>query len=270
MSYSSQRYDLDAAAAKRRSESFSQNNDHRKPDARHRNQHYTNRGHDHYYRAPNVSRSPSYSRVERPYTRGEERPQSRRQDRPRHEERSHQERQNPRTKMEEGNTFLNSSQASQVASRASTYSTYILPLKSQGEYRTADPTRCTCNCCPHPMSIAHNHNNHRRTPDMRHNGTKSRRNKCNSEGRYLIQVKDKSTGSLNRENGPSYPISLNPRTSCDRIASFLAPDRRHAKVIVHWDDGRMENLGKQIPMDELIRHAEYLEVKEVKRVHWAA
>ncbi|KIL86549.1 hypothetical protein FAVG1_10379 [Fusarium avenaceum] len=96
------------------------------------------------------------------------------------------------------------------------------------------------------------------------------RNTCNSEGRYLIQVKDKSTGPLNRENGPSYPISLNPRTSCDRIASFLAPDKRHAKVIVHWDDGRMENLGKQIPMDELIQYAEYLEVKEVKRVHWAA
>ncbi|KAG5660978.1 hypothetical protein KAF25_002621 [Fusarium avenaceum] len=270
MSYSSQRYDLDAAAAKRRSQSFSQNIDHRKPDARHRKQRYTSRDHDHYYRTPSVSRSPSCSRAERPYTSGEERSQPRREVRPKKEERYHSERQNSRAKREEVNTFINSGRASQAAPRASTYGTYILPLKSQGEYRTADPTKCSCNCCPHPMSIAHNHNNHRRTPDMRHNGTKSRRNTCNSEGRYLIQVKDKSTGLLNRENGPSYPISLNPRTSCDRIASFLAPDKRHAKVIVHWDDGRMENLGKQIPMDELIRHAEYLEVKEVKRVHWAA
>ncbi|KAM0224446.1 hypothetical protein ACHAPQ_010091 [Fusarium lateritium] len=63
-------------------------------------------------------------------------------------------------------------------------------------------------------------------------------------------------------------MARNPGTT--NATMRAAPDKQHAKVIVHWDDGRMENLGKQIPMDELIRHAEYLEVKEVKRVHWAA
>ncbi|KAM0351600.1 hypothetical protein ACHAPU_002609 [Fusarium lateritium] len=270
MSYSSQRYDLDTAAAKKRYQSSSQR-DYRNLDSRYRNQPYSSRDHDHYYRAPSVSRSPSYSRrAERPYTRDEERSHAKREDRHRKDERCRAERQNSRGKREESNAFPNSGRASQAASRGSTYGTYILPLESRGEYRTMDPTKCTCNCCPHPSSIAHNHKNHSRTPGLRHNDKKQMRNKCTSEGRYLIQVKDRSKGSLNRENGPSYPISLNPRTSCDRVALFLAPDKRHAKVIVHWDDGRIENLGKQVPMDELIRHGEYLEVKEVKRVHWAA
>ncbi|KAF5680554.1 hypothetical protein FHETE_328 [Fusarium heterosporum] len=270
MSYSSQRYDLDTAAAKKRYQSSPQR-DYRNLDSRYRKQPYSSRDHDHYYRAPSVPCSSSYPRrAEYPYTRDEERSRPKREDRPRKEERSRVERQRPRGNREEVNTFLNSGRASQAASWGSTYGTYILPLKSRGEYRTMDPTKCNCNCCPHPSSIAHNHKNHRRTPGLHHDDSKHMRNKCTSKGRYLIQVKDRSKGSLNRENGPSYPISLNPRTSCDRVASFLAPDKRHAKVMVHWDDGRIENLGKQIPMDELIRHGEYLEVKEVKQVHWAA
>jgi hypothetical protein len=98
----------------------------------------------------------------------------------------------------------------------------------------------------------------------------SRRSKRTSDGRYLIQVIDKSRSALNRENGPTYPIPFNPRASCDRIASFLAPEKRYAKVVVHWDNGRVQRLDNQISMEDLIRHAEFLEVKEIKSVHWAA
>ncbi|RGP69047.1 hypothetical protein FSPOR_4917 [Fusarium sporotrichioides] len=94
--------------------------------------------------------------------------------------------------------------------------------------------------------------------------------KRTAEGRYLIQVVDKSRSALNRENGPSYPISLNPSASCDRIASFLAPEKRYAKVLVHWDDGRVQRLDNDISMKDLIRHADFLEVREIKNVHWAA
>lgn len=352
MSYSSQRYDLDAAAARKRSQSFSRDRGHG-----YYSRHSNNRAHGDYYRAPTVSRKPSYGKSDgRPYEKRDERSRSQRgvrsregdrsyadherrhsssnrevtsikEDR-RHEganerspssrdvppqrgshsdpgrERPHSEeasrgsssrrgdRDDPKssarsrredTSHQDGkfshltpaeiNTFRNSGRASQPTWGASTYGTYVLPLESKGRHRTMDPTKCTCKCCPHPVGIAHNHNHHRDQDSRmssKRTGTASERNKRTSEGRYLIQVIDQSRSTLNRENGPTYPISLNPHASCDRIASFLAPEKRYAKVIVHWDNGSVQKLDNQIAMEDLIRHAEFLEVREIKSVHWAA
>ncbi|KAG8675796.1 hypothetical protein FPOAC2_01875 [Fusarium poae] len=361
MSYSSQRYDLDAAAARKRSQSFSRSRDHRYND-----QPYRSHACDDYYRAPTVSRTPSYvkrddhsymrreashrslrdtrtkeenrsyadrrGRVDRSSShreasssregrhdgRANERPQptrdahAKRQSRPSTERRQHvhsdsahsdtvrsgkrtnsrresqvgqetkphskredtsqREGEYSRPAPEEINTFLNSGRASNPTWGSSTYGTYVFPLESRGQYRNMDPTKCTCKCCPHPIGTAHGHNHHNQGSGMssKRAAAGSRRSKRTEEGRYLIQVVDKSRSALNRENGPSYPISLNPSASCDRIASFLAPDKRYAKVLVHWDGGRVQRLDNDISMEDLIRHAEYLEVREMKSVHWAA
>ncbi|KAF4970671.1 hypothetical protein FSARC_2302 [Fusarium sarcochroum] len=261
MSYSSQRYDLDAAAARKRNQSYSMNRDYRN-----RDQPHNSRVHDYYPRRTSEPRSsPNMRRPERYHPRRNENSRSLRDEysRPQKEEYS-------RSRREDDDGFSHTRRASQATPSTSTYGTYILPLKAQGEYRTMDPMKCTCKCCPHPTSVAHRHDNQRRNPDMSSsNGSRPVRNRRNSEGRYVIDVVDKSKGSLQHEHGHSYPISLNPRASCDRVVSFLAPDKRHAKVVVHWDNGKTEKLDNQIPMEELIRHAEYLEVKEVKRVHWA-
>ncbi|KAM5343150.1 hypothetical protein ACJ41O_014116 [Fusarium nematophilum] len=191
-----------------------------------------------------------------------------------------------------------SSQASRMhAAPPSTYGTYIWPLEAaQGQhYRTMDPTRCRCNCCPHPSSISQQQGYHdkRRCPDATNgwprsstarpapssahrsgnsssssSAAKPSSSRRSSSGRHTIDVVDKSDGSLRREYGRFYPISLGQDSSSASIASFLAPDKRRAKVIVHWDDGQTEQLSDAIPMRELIRYAEHLEVKEKKRVHW--
>ncbi|CAF3591425.1 unnamed protein product [Fusarium graminearum] len=361
MSYSSQRYDLDAAAARRRSQSSS-----RPRDSRCNDQPYKSRSHDEYYCAPSVSRTASYAKNDdRSYMKREERHRHPRNTRTKEEDRSytdrrsrgersssyreassgresrcdarpsersqsardnhvkrqsrsgperrehahsgqvrsdtvrsgrrtssrrgsqddhetrphskredtsHQEGEYSRSTPEEINTFLNSDRASRPSWGSSTYGTYVLPLESTGQYRNNDPTKCTCKCCPHPISTAHSHDHQNQGPGMssKRAAEGSRRSKRTAEGRPLIQVVDKSRSALNRENGPSYPISLNPNTSCDRIASFLAPDKRYAKVLVHWDDGRVQRLDSDIAMEDLIRYAELLEIREIKSVHWAA
>ncbi|KAF4972916.1 hypothetical protein FZEAL_9474 [Fusarium zealandicum] len=173
----------------------------------------------------------------------------------------------------------------------STFGTYILPLEAQGKYRTMDPTKCRCKCCPHPSSISHSQDERRypETPYLKpasktntrvsapfnqrssssNSLPRSSRSRRNPQGRYVIDVQDKSDSSLRHEYGPSYPISLDPCASSASIAAFLVPDKRRAKVVVHWDDGKTETLDDGIPMKELIRYAEYLEVKEKKTVHWA-
>ncbi|CAG7561635.1 unnamed protein product [Fusarium equiseti] len=366
MSYSSQRYDLDAAAARKRSQSFS-----RDRDRRYHSQSYNSRPHDDYYRAPEVSRTPSYAKSESCFSMKKEgRSRSQRQTRPKEQEHSyadytrrrdrssgnrripsgressredgryertnersrsrsdvpakresHYEHERERRHPEEGrsrrrtslrkddragpegkvqsrrgnasrpasshhdgeasqstteeiNTFLNSGRASRPSWGSSTYGTYVCPLESNGQHRTMDPTKCTCKCCPHPIGIAHSHNHSRNHYRNQDSGSSSKRadarSKRTPKGRYLIQVIDKSRSTLARENGPTYPISLNHSASCDRIASFLAPEKKYAKVIVHWDDGRVQTLDNHIAMEDLIRHAEFLEVKETKSVHWAA
>ncbi|UZP34264.1 hypothetical protein NXS19_002080 [Fusarium pseudograminearum] len=326
MPYSSQRYNLDAAAARRRSQCSS-----RPRGDRYSDQSYKSRAQDDYYRAPSVSRTASYTKNDdRSYMKREERPQHPRKTRTKEEDRSytdrrsrgersssyreassgresrcdarptvlapkeekmliptksipiqpalggdtsHQEGEYSRSTPEEINTFLNSGRASRPSWGSSTYGTYVLPLESTGQYRNNDPTKCTCKCCPHPISTAHSHDHHQNQgPGMSSKRTAegSRRSKRTAEGRPLIQVVDKSRSALNLEYGPSYPISLNPNTSCDRIASFLAPDKRYAKVLVHWDDGRVQRLDSDIAMEDLIRYAELIEVREIKSVHWAA
>ncbi|KAJ4248672.1 hypothetical protein NW762_012509 [Fusarium torreyae] len=269
MSYLSQRYDLDAAAARKRNQSYSLNHDYRN-----RDQPHSSRTYNYYPRRPSESRSSSNPRrPERYHPRRNENPRSLRDEYSRQQKEEYtrpQREEYSRSRREDNDRYSHTRRASQATRNSSTYGTYILPLKTQGEYRTMDPTKCTCKCCPHPTSVTHCHDNQRRNPDISSsNGSRPVHNRRNSEGRYVIDVVDKSKGSLRREHGHTYPISLNPRASCDHVASFLAPDKRHARVVVHWDNGKTEKLDKQIPMGELIRHAEYLEVKEVKRVHWA-
>ncbi|UPK98624.1 hypothetical protein LCI18_009559 [Fusarium solani-melongenae] len=216
----------------------------------------------------------------------------------------------PESRRSEGNRVPHGREASRTP--RSTYGTYILPLEAQGQYRTMDPTKCGCNCCPHPTSVSGGHehryqetpnsrssmrpssNGHQRSSSSRyrssdnysnpnhnhdsHDSHSSRsstnslpnfsRKRRNSQGRYLVDVVDKSTGSLNREYGRFYPISLNQHSSSASVEAFLVPDGRRAKVIVHWGNGQTERLGSGIPMQELLRHADYLEVKDKKQVHW--
>jgi hypothetical protein len=62
---------------------------------------------------------------------------------------------------------------------------------------------------------------------------------------------------------------LSTTASVASVLSFLAPDQRRAKVVVHWKDGDRETLNNKVPMEEIRRCAEYLQVKDKKRVHWA-
>ncbi|RSL47869.1 hypothetical protein CEP54_013186 [Fusarium duplospermum] len=194
----------------------------------------------------------------------------------------------------------------------STYGTYILPLEAQGQYRTLDPTKCGCNCCPHPTSVSGGHENryqetpnsrssvrpssngHQRSSSSRYRSSDNHNNlnhnhdyhdsnsrsstnnppnfsrkRRNSQGRYLVDVVDKSSGPLSREYGRFYPVSLYQHSTSASVEAFLVPDRRRAKVLVHWINGQTERLRSGIPMQELLRHADYLEVKDKKQVHWA-
>lgn len=187
----------------------------------------------------------------------------------------------------------------------STYGTYILPLAAQGQYRTMDPTKCRCNCCPHPTSVSRGHDERRNSeePNPRssvrplsngHGRSRPRyqssikndnsssssssssnslpnfsRKRRNSQGRYLVDVIDKSSGSLRRAYGSFYPISLHQHSTSASVKAFLVPDGRLAKVIVHWDNKHTEPLRSEIPVEDLLRYADYLEVKDKKQVHWA-
>lgn len=224
----------------------------------------------------------------------------------------------PESRRSEGNRVPHGREAPRTP--RSTYGTYILPLEAQGQYRTMDPTKCGCNCCPHPTSASgghghryqetpnsrssvrpssnghqrssssryrssdnhnshhsYNHNNHNHNHDYHDSHSRSSTNSLpnfsrkrrNSQGRYLVDVVDKSSGSLNREYGRFYPISLNQHSTSSSVEAFLVPDGRRAKVIVHWGNGQTERLGSGIPIQELLRHADYLEVKDKKQVHWA-
>ncbi|KAF4462314.1 hypothetical protein FALBO_10877 [Fusarium albosuccineum] len=191
------------------------------------------------------------------------------------------------SRRENNNRFSHSNRASHSPEprfTPSTYGTWILPLQSQqGQYQTMDPTKCRCNCCPHPSSISPDHDG-RRSPaasDMSHSyssnqrsthhrssAPKSARDPRHPPERYVINVVDRSNGPLRHEYGRRYPISISPDSTCAAIASFLAPDKRRAKVIVHWKDGQTESLDNEVPMKEVMRDADHLEVKDRKRVHW--
>ncbi|RTE72477.1 hypothetical protein BHE90_013120 [Fusarium euwallaceae] len=116
----------------------------------------------------------------------------------------------------------------------------------------------------------HNHDYHGNYSSSSNNNPPNfSRKRQNSQGRYLVDVVDKSSGTLSREYGRFYPISLNQHSTTSSVEAFLVPDRRRAKVLVHWINGQTERLGSGIPMQELLRHADYLEVKDKKQVHWA-
>ncbi|KAF5018835.1 hypothetical protein F66182_9164 [Fusarium sp. NRRL 66182] len=176
------------------------------------------------------------------------------------------------SRREEDDVFFRSRRPSRTTSNPPTYGTYILPLGTREKYRTMDPTKCTCNCCPHPASTSHGYNQDfkHRDPDVRaSHDLKPMRIRRDQEGRYVINVVDNSKGP---KNGDTYPLAFKPWTSCHNILSVLAPDKRLAKVFVHWNDGQTERLIKEIPMEEFLEFAKYLEVREVKkvkRVHWA-
>lgn len=204
-------------------------------------------------------------------------------------------------------TQSHSNRSSQSHSTPSTYGTYIWPLESRGQYKTMDPTKCRCTCCPHPSSISksqydrHYHDgtphpnpssilksqhelHHHNAPvphppykpyDSTRQAEQPRRRSGHSQDRrppreeFVIKVVDNSRGPLRREHGDRYPLTLSSTSSASSVLSVLAPDGRRAEVVVHWNDGEQERLDEKVPMDDVRRFGKYLEVNEKKkRVHW--
>lgn len=171
------------------------------------------------------------------------------------------------------------------SSSSATYGTYVWPLDDSRRYVTDDPLKCRCNCCPHPTYTTKKQDE-RRNPDYNSSRgepydtgrrksytpssrTQDRRHQADDQ--FLLQVVDFTQSSNRRKYGHSYPITLSKTASINSIVTFLAPDKRRARVVVHWSDGEVEPLGEQVPINELRKYGNYLEVREKpkKRVHWA-
>ncbi|KAG5745758.1 hypothetical protein H9Q69_013995 [Fusarium xylarioides] len=295
MSYSSQRYDLDAAAARRRSSVYSNQSAYSDYDQRRSSRSSSSRDSHSYSRRSGESEVPYHVRREQQHHHHRH---SRRDEnlRPRRgsasstvsdddyshlnrerrasndRRRSRSDRGRDRSPQEEINTTLNSGRAP-IIKRGSTYGTYIVPLNMQGRYQTSDPTKCTCRCCPHPTGISHSHDNNGHMSGDVHTTSQRRSHpphRYNRNGRPVFEVYDNTRNGMRSENSFSFTISVNPRASCDRIVAFLAPDRRYAKVLVHWNNGTVQRLDGNVPMVDLLEYAEYLEIGEVKQVRWAA
>ncbi|KAF5619046.1 hypothetical protein F52700_11906 [Fusarium sp. NRRL 52700] len=293
MSYSSQRYDLDAAAARRRSSVYSNQSAYSDYDRRRSSRSSGSSDSHSHSRRSGESEVPYHMRWEQQqhhhhHSRRDEHMRPRRgsasspvlddyshlnrerrasNDR----RRSRSDRGRDRSPQEEINTTLNSGRAIKIL-RGSTYGTYIMPLDMQGHHQTSDPTRCTCRCCPHPTGISHSQDNYGHRSDVRatsHSRSHSP-HRHNRSSRPIFEVYDNTRNGLRRENSFSFTISVGPQASCDRIVAFLAPDKRYAKVLVHWDDGTAQRLDSNVRMIDLLEYADYLEIREVKQVRWAA
>ncbi|KAF4444747.1 hypothetical protein FACUT_402 [Fusarium acutatum] len=292
MSYSSQRYDLDAAAARRRNSVYSNQSAYSDYDRRRSSRSSSSRDSHSYSRRSGESEVPYHVGWEQQHHQSR-RDQNLRQrggsasspvldddyshlNRERRasndRRRSRSDRGRDRSLQEEINTTLNSGRAP-IIKRGSTYSTYIMPLDTQGRYQTSDPTRCTCRCCPHPTGISHSHDNYGHMSGDVHTTSQSLSHpphRYNRNGRPVFEVYDNTRNGMRSENSFSFTISVNPRASCDRIVAFLAPDKRYAKVLVHWNNGTVQRLDGNVPMVDLLEYAENLEIREVKQVRWAA
>ncbi|KAF4949644.1 hypothetical protein FGADI_8707 [Fusarium gaditjirri] len=289
MSYSSQRYDLDTAAARRRNSACSNHGAYSDYDRRRNSRSSNSRDSDSYSRRPGELEMPYHMRWEQQHH-----PRRNQILRPgrgsascpalddyshlNRERRASNDRRRPRSDrgrdrspQEEINTMLNSGRALKIK-QGSTYGTYIMPLDMQGHYQTSDPTKCTCRCCPHPTGISHSHDNYGHASDV-HATSQIRSHLPHTysrNGRPIFEVYDNTRNGMRCENSFSFTISVNPRASCDRIVAFLAPDKRYAKVLVHWNNGTVQKLDSNVPMIDLLEYAEYLEIREVKQVRWAA
>ncbi|EGU86217.1 hypothetical protein FOQG_04779 [Fusarium oxysporum f. sp. raphani 54005] len=290
MSYSSQRYDLDAAAARKRNSVCSNHGAYSDYDRRRNSRSSSSRTSDSYSRRSGEFEMPCHMRWEQQH----HHPRRDQNLRPRRgsascpvlddyshlnrERRASNDRRRPRSDrgrdrspQEEINTMLNSGRAPKIK-RGSTYGTYIMPLDMRGQYQTSDPTKCTCRCCPHPTGISHSHDNYGHMSDV-HATSRSRSHpphRYNRKGRPIFEVYDNTRNGMRCENSFSFTISVNPRASCDRIVAFLAPDKRYAKVLVHWNNGTVQKLDSNVPMGDLLEYTEYLEIREVKQVRWVA
>ncbi|TVY70351.1 hypothetical protein Focb16_v000254 [Fusarium oxysporum f. sp. cubense] len=290
MSYSSQRYDLDAAAARKRNSVCSNHGAYSDYGRRRNSRSSSSRTSDSYSRRSGEFEMPYHMRWEQQH----HHPRRDQNLRPRRgsascpilddyshlnrERRASNDRRRPRSDrgrdrspQEEINTMLNSGRAPKIK-RGSTYGTYIMPLDMRGQYQTSDPTKCTCRCCPHPTGISHSHDNYGHMSDV-HATSRSRSHpphRYNRKGRPIFEVYDNTRNGMRCENSFSFTISVNPRASCDRIVAFLAPDKRYAKVLVHWNNGTVQKLDSNVPMGDLLEYAEYLEIREVKQVRWVA
>ncbi|KAH7493902.1 hypothetical protein IWW34DRAFT_155571 [Fusarium oxysporum f. sp. albedinis] len=290
MSYSSQRYDLDAAAARKRNSVCSNHGAYSDYDRRRNSRFSSSRTSDSHSRRSGEFEMPYHMRWEQQH----HHPRRDQNLRPRRgsascpvlddyshlnrERRASNDRRRPRSDrgrdrspQEEINTMFNSGRAPKIK-RGSTYGTYIMPLDMRGQYQTSDPTKCTCRCCPHPTGISHSHDNYGHMSDV-HATSRSRSHpphRYNRKGRPIFEVYDNTRNGMRCENSFSFTISVNPRASCDRIVAFLAPDKRYAKVLVHWNNGTVQKLDSNVPMGDLLEYAEYLEIREVKQVRWVA
>lgn len=171
-------------------------------------------------------------------------------------------------------------------SPASTYGTYIYQLDARGYSVSSDSTRCGCDYYPHPinMTSAGDQRPHYHTPEPRNapRGTYQGRRESPPAGSpghghakrraadcIVLHVEDNSSLGSQSGHERSYPIYIQANASLDDVVSFLAPDRRRSKVFVHWADGEVEPLDELVPIEDLERYAERLEVRDRKQVRWS-
>ena len=100
-------------------------------------------------------------------------------------------------------------------------------------------------------------------------GPRSGQNNGRGTRSFVLDVVNNTDGSLYRRHGRQFSLSISHDTVTDDVLSRLIPDSRRYKVVVHWDDGMKETLDARVPFRELRRHADYLEVKKVKKVRFA-
>lgn len=143
------------------------------------------------------------------------------------------------------------------------------------------PGDCTCTCCPHSYAGARRASapdgEYRYEPAPRHRDS-SRRNshagappapRRSPPRPTSVLVENKTHGTLRRQHGEAFRLAIPHDMTTKDILSFLAPDSRRYRVVVHWDDFTTETLRESIGVAEIRQYTAYLEVKERKRVHWA-
>lgn len=152
----------------------------------------------------------------------------------------------------------------------STYGTYIYPV-DKIRYRSADPSDCYCNCCPHESRRRHNP---RPSGPSWGAGSGNQRSRSSSNrtprypNRVHINVEDKTKGQLRQRHGRSFQLSVSSTSTAREIVSFLAPDRHEHKVMVRWRDGVTEPFDELVSLDDVVKDARELIIKDKKRVHW--
>ena len=182
--------------------------------------------------------------------------------------------------------------------RSTTYGSYIYPITVEEEARrprtyykhTAD---CGCDCCPHGADVKPKHKKSKPKPKPKPERIYTRRTsstiwleRCDDDDdddagddydddeedeedyRVDVDIVDKtSAGTLRRRYGKRFLVSLRRSAGAKRLLKFVNPSHSQ-KVVVRWADGTTEPLDTLIPLGEIARDADKIEITDRKRVHW--